>query len=127
MVKARRGRLLATASIAGAVQGWAEHAAYCASKAGVAGLVRALALEVGGVGVTVNAVAPGAIVTPQTLDAVNSRGARGLEAAAPAIPVGRLGTPDDIAAVFCFLASERARFLTGQVIAVDGGATVRMA
>jgi 3-oxoacyl-[acyl-carrier protein] reductase len=126
MVEQGGGRLLATSSIAGAVQGWARHAHYCAAKAGVAGLVRGLALEVAPHGITVNAVAPGVIVTPQTLDAQNSLGEEGLAAFGPTVPVGRNGRPEEIAAVFHFLASDEASYLTGQVVTVDGGVSLSL-
>lgn len=121
------GRLLATSSIAGAVQGWADHAHYAAAKAGIVGVVRSLALEAGPHGITVNAVAPGVVVSPQTEDAVNSLGSEGLRAFASSVPVRRNGHPDDIAAAFAFLASEEAAFLTGQTIVVDGGVTLSLA
>ena len=121
MAEAGWGRLIATSSIAGALQGWSEHAAYTASKAGIVGLVRGLALEVAGRGVTVNAVAPGVIRTPQSLDPVNSLGPDGVEQFGRALPVGRIGVPEDIAATFAYLASEEAAFLTGQTLVVDGG------
>jgi 3-oxoacyl-[acyl-carrier protein] reductase len=127
MIEQGHGRLLATSSIAGAVQGWARHVHYCAAKAGVVGLVKGLALEVAPHGVTVNAVAPGVIVTPQTLDAENSLGEEGLAAFGPGVPVGRNGRPEEIAAVFHFLASDEASYLTGQVITVDGGVSLSLA
>jgi 3-oxoacyl-[acyl-carrier protein] reductase len=121
MVEAGWGRLLATSSIAGGLQGWSEHAAYTASKAGIVGLVRGLALEVARHGVTVNAVAPGVIRTAQSLDPVNSLGPDGVESFGRALPVGRAGVPEDIAATFAYLASEEAAFVTGQMLVVDGG------
>jgi 3-oxoacyl-[acyl-carrier protein] reductase len=121
MVQAGWGRLLATSSIAGGLQGWSDHAAYTASKAGIVGLVRGLALEVARHGVTVNAVAPGVIRTAQSLDPVNSLGPEGVESFGRALPVGRVGVPEDIAATFAYLASEEAGFLTGQTLVVDGG------
>jgi 3-oxoacyl-[acyl-carrier protein] reductase len=120
------GRLVATSSIAGAVQGWSRHVHYAAAKAGIVGLVRGLALELGPDDITVNAVAPGVIVTPQSLDPVNSLGPEGVEAFASSVPVGRNGRPDDIAHAFLYLASEEAAFLTGQTIVVDGGVTLAM-
>jgi 3-oxoacyl-[acyl-carrier protein] reductase len=122
MVAAGWGRLLATSSISGALQGWAEHSAYTASKAGIVGLVRSVALEAAGHGVTVNAVAPGVIRTPQSLDPVNSLGPDGVERVGRRLPVRRAGSPEDIAATFVFLASEEASFITGQTLLVDGGA-----
>lgn len=124
MIAAGWGRLLATSSISGALQGWAEHSAYTASKAAIGGLVRSLALEAAGLGVTVNAVAPGLIRTPQSLDPVNSLGPRGVERVGRGLPVRRAGSPQDIAAAFVFLASEEASFITGQTLLVDGGASL---
>ncbi len=126
MIENGRGRLLATSSIAGAVQGWPRHAHYTAAKAGVVGLVRSLALEYAAHGITVNAVAPGVIVSPQTLDPVNSLGPAGLEEFARSVPVGRNGEPLEIANAFLFLASDRASYITGQTIVVDGGVTLSL-
>ena len=118
------GRLLATSSIAGAFVGWAEHTHYATSKAGIQGMVRSLALELGPDQITVNAVAPGVIATPQALDPVNSLGPEGVAAFGQNVPLGRSGVPDDIAAVYLFLASDEAGYLTGQTILVDGGVTL---
>jgi 3-oxoacyl-[acyl-carrier protein] reductase len=126
MVEAGWGRLLATSSIAGAVQGWPRHAHYTAAKAGIVGLVRSLAVEYAAQGITVNAVAPGVIVSPQTLDPVNSLGPAGLEEFARSVPAGRNGDPVEIANAFLFLASERASYITGQTIVVDGGVTLSL-
>jgi 3-oxoacyl-[acyl-carrier protein] reductase len=126
MQEAGWGRLLATSSIAGAVQGWPRHVHYTAAKAGIVGLVRGLALELGPHGITVNAVAPGVIVTPQSLDPVNSLGPEGVEAFAGSVPVRRNGAPEDIANAFLYLASEEASFVTGQTLVVDGGVTLAM-
>jgi 3-oxoacyl-[acyl-carrier protein] reductase len=127
MIQTGWGRLLATSSIAGAVMGWPEHVHYTAAKSGIVGLVRGLALEVARHGITVNAVAPGVIETPQSSDAINSLGPEGLMAFAQRVPVGRNGRPEDIAAVFLFLASEEAAYLTGQTILVDGGVSLPLA
>jgi 3-oxoacyl-[acyl-carrier protein] reductase len=126
MIDAGWGRLLATSSIAGGVQGWPRHVHYATAKAGIVGMVRALALEVGAHGITVNAVAPGVIETPQSLDPVNSLGPDGVAAFASRVPVGRNGRPDDIAHAFAYLASEEAGFVTGQTLVVDGGVTLSM-
>jgi 3-oxoacyl-[acyl-carrier protein] reductase len=115
------GRLLAASSVAGTVQSWPEHAHYAASKGGVVGLVRSLAGELGPHGITANAVAPGVVESPQTLDAENSVGAEGLRRLAETAPGGRVGRPEDIAAVYLFLASEEASFISGQLLVADGG------
>lgn len=121
MLEAGYGRLLATSSVAGTRQSWTEHVHYTASKAGIVGMVSTLGIEVGGRGVTVNAVAPGVIETPQALDPVNSIGPDGVAAAGRANPVGRVGKPEDVASLYLFLASEAAGFINGQVITIDGG------
>jgi 3-oxoacyl-[acyl-carrier protein] reductase len=126
LVEGGWGRLLATSSIAGAYQGWARHAHYTAAKAGIVGLVRTLAVEFGPHGITANAIAPGVIETPQSLDPVNSLGPDGVREFAARVPVGRNGYPDDIAYTFLFLASEEASFLTGQVLLVDGGVSLSL-
>jgi 3-oxoacyl-[acyl-carrier protein] reductase len=122
----RSGRLLATSSIAGAHYGWPDHAHYTAAKAGIVGLVRTLALDVARDGITVNAVAPGVVVTPQSSDPVNSLGPAGLETFAAAVPVGRNGGAKDIAAAFLYLASDEASFVTGQTLIVDGGVSLQL-
>jgi 3-oxoacyl-[acyl-carrier protein] reductase len=126
MVEAGWGRLLATSSIAGSLQGWSRHTHYAAAKAGIVGLVRSLAVELGPHGITANAIAPGVIVTPQSLDPVNSLGPDGVDAFASRVPVGRNGQPEDIANAFLFLASEEASFLTGQTILIDGGVSLSL-
>ena len=127
MIERGSGRLLATGSTAGAVLGWPRHVHYTASKGGVLGMIRGLAVEVARHGITVNGVAPGAIVTPQSLDPVNSFGPDRLAAFGPTVPVGRNGTPEEIAAVFHFLASDEASYVTGQVMTVDGGVSLSLA
>lgn len=120
MQKAGYGRLIATSSVAGTVSAWPQHSHYAAAKAGLVGLVKSLAVEFGAYGITANAVAPGVIRTPQALDPVNSLGPEGVDAAAAKIPTGRVGTPEDIAYVYQFLASAEASYLNGQLIVVDG-------
>jgi 3-oxoacyl-[acyl-carrier protein] reductase len=120
MQRAGFGRLIATSSVAGTVSAWPQHSHYTAAKAGLVGLVRTLAVEFGSYGITANAVAPGVISTPQALDPVNSLGPEGIAAVAAKIPAGRVGTPEDIAYVFQFLASAEASYVNGQLLVVDG-------
>lgn len=119
-----RGSMVAVSSIMGVAYGWQRHAHYSASKAGIVGLVRAVAVELAPAGVRVNGVAPGVIRTAQSLDPINSAGPEGLEQSAGVIPLGRVGEPDDVADVIGFLVSDAARYLTGQVLVVDGGLLV---
>jgi 3-oxoacyl-[acyl-carrier protein] reductase len=126
MRRAGFGRLLATSSIAGGLQGWSEHVHYTAAKAGLVGLARTIAVECGRWGITANCVAPGVIVTPQSSDPVNSLGPAGLAEFERRVPVGRNGAPEDIAHAFLYLASEEAGYLTGQTILVDGGVSLSL-
>jgi len=118
------GAVIALSSIMGVAYGWSEHAHYSAAKAGVVGLVRGLAVELASAGVRVNGIAPGYIRTAQALSREHSLGPEGLEQAASFIPMGRVGEPEDVADVALFLASGAARYVTGQVIVVDGGLLV---
>lgn len=115
------GAIVCVSSIAGAVFGWPEHVHYAAAKAGILGLTRSLAVELGPRGIRVNAVLPGLIETPQSLDEEASLGKAGLVDAASSVPLQRIGTPDEVAAVIRFLVSDQASYLTGQAIVVDGG------
>ena len=116
MVKQRYGRIVNLSSVVG-LRGNAGQVNYAASKAGVIGMTKSLAKELAGRNITVNAVAPGFIDTDMT--AALTEAAR--TAALGAIPMGRMGAPDDVARAVAFLASDEAGYITGQVLAVDGG------
>ncbi len=116
MLKARWGRVINISSVVG-ITGNPGQANYAAAKAGMIGFTRAVAREVANREITVNALAPGYITTDITQDLPDELKAKVLEA----IPAGRFGTPEDVAAVVAFLASDAARYITGQVINVDGG------
>lgn len=124
MRERRRGVVVALSSIMGVAYGWDEHVQYSSAKAGVVGLVRGLAVELAKDNVRVVGVAPGYIRTAQSLSTEHSLGPAGLEKAAEFIPMGRVGEPEDIADVITLLVSDKARYLTGQTVVVDGGLLV---
>ena len=120
------GSMVAISSIAGAFYGWEEHVHYAAAKAGVIGVCRSLAVELAARKIRCNAVVPGLIETPQSLDPVNSLGPAGLALAAAQVPLGRIGKADDVGQLVTFLLGEQSTYITGQAIVIDGGLTVRM-
>lgn len=119
MLKQRSGRIIQISSVVGAT-GNPGQANYVASKAGIIGFTKAVALELASRGITVNAVAPGFIDTDMTA----SLPEKSRQAMIERIPLGRVGTPEDVAAAVVFLASAQAAYITGQVIHVSGGMTM---
>ncbi|HEV7173383.1 SDR family NAD(P)-dependent oxidoreductase [Pedococcus sp.] len=125
MVTARSGAIVNLASLHARLTAQGMFP-YAAAKAGLVGLTRSLALEVAPYGIRVNSVSPGYIRTPQVEDQFTAR--TGFEAEVmSAQPLGRIGTPDEVASVVCFLASEAASYVTGADWSVDGGLGVRYA
>jgi 3-oxoacyl-[acyl-carrier protein] reductase len=119
MIRQRWGRIIGISSVAGLV-GNAGQVNYAASKAGMIGFIKALAKELASRQITVNAVAPGLIETDMTQSLTETQ----RQALLQQIPSGKLGTPEDVAACVLFLASEEARYITGEVISVSGGLTM---
>lgn len=117
MVERRYGRVINVASVSGPVVAYPGDAAYHAAKAGLVGLTRALAVEVGRYGVTANTVAPGWIATGSATERELAMGR--------ATPVGRSGTPDEVAAAVAFLAMPEASYVSGQTLIVDGANSVQ--
>ncbi len=116
MVRARWGRIVLVGSVV-ALSGSPGQANYGAAKAGLVGLTRAVARELGSRGITVNLVAPGPIVTAMTDALTDERRAQ----MTAQVPLGRFGTPEEVAAVVSFLSSDAAAYVSGAVVPVDGG------
>ena len=120
MIKNKAGRIINITSVIGQI-GNAGQSNYAASKAGIMGLTKSMAKELGSRNITVNAVAPGYITTDMT----NELNDEVKEQLKSSIPLGRLGTPDDVANLVCFLASDEAGYITGQTFNVDGGMVMK--
>ena len=119
MVEAGFGRIINTSSVVG-IYGNFGQSNYVATKAGVIGMTKVWARELGKKGITVNAVAPGFIAT----DMVMAMPENVIDMMKSKVPIGELGTPEDIADAYCFLASDEAKYINGATISVDGGMTV---
>ncbi|MCS7132791.1 MAG: SDR family oxidoreductase [Nitrososphaeria archaeon] len=121
MIEQKRGKIINIASIAGAVVGFMNLTHYSASKAGIVGFTKSLALEVAKYRINVNAISPGPILTEGT----EILGHEMYEQIKMAIPIGRWGKPEDVANLVIFLASDESNFITGQNIVIDGGYTLQ--
>jgi len=115
-----RGRVILTSSITGPITGYSGWSHYGASKAGQLGFMRSAALELARAGITINAIMPGNIITEGLAD----MGAEYMRSMEASIPLGRLGSIEDIASAALFLATEEAGYITGQTLVIDGGQTV---
>ena len=125
MIKQRKGRVINISSVI-AQRSRGGQSNYAASKGALEALTRALAVEVASRGITVNAIAPGWIDTEMTKSVHLQKKKSTAGSIEGTIPVGRVGSPDEVAALANFLASDQASYITGQVIAIDGGLSVRL-
>ena len=125
MVERKSGSIVNMSSVAGAVKGVANRAAYCATKAAVAGLTRSIAADYVAAGVRCNAICPGTVETPSLHDRMRAQGdyEKARAAFVARQPMGRLGTPEEIAALVVYLASDASAYTTGQLHIIDGGWT----
>ena len=124
MVAQRYGRIINVSSVTGPLVSGKNLTAYSASKGAVSGFTRALALEVAEHGITVNAILPGTFDTPMMRDIAESRSSdpeRYLRELGQDMPLGRLGSPEELSDLAVFLASDRSRYITGTEIVIDGG------
>lgn len=128
MQAAGGGAIVNQASVAGLV-GVPEFAAYCAAKGAVIALTRSMAVDLAKLGIRVNAICPGTVFTPLMEPMLRARGGgdvdEGMRLTVAKYPIGRLGTPEEIARVALFLASDESAFMTGSIVAADGGMTTQ--
>ena len=120
MIKNKSGKIINIGSLAG-IRAFANQSIYCAVKGGVVNMTRELAIELAPHGVTANVINPGVIDTPLFIDQGNPLEGEFLAGILPQIPLGRVGTPEDIAGVAEFLASSESDYMTGALVNVDGG------
>lgn len=122
MVSQKYGKIINISSMAGSTVGFPNQAHYSASKAGIVGLTKTLAIELAPFGININAIAPGPIVPTGTKTTNNIEA---MEQIRKIIPIGRMGQPEDVANLVLYLASDESSFITGQCIVIDGGFTVQ--
>lgn len=122
MVSQKYGKIINLSSMAGSTIGFPSQAHYSASKAGIVGLTKTLALELAPFGININAIAPGPI---NPTGSITTNNIEAIEQIRKTIPIGRIGQPEDVANLVLYLASDESSFITGQCIVIDGGFTVQ--